>query len=388
MSDPFADIRPYRDEEVPQVLQRLLRSPEFLGAIATLRFNTAARLAPALMRVLVSLFLRWELRNVADVHTMQLVIKRYMDRMISGSSGGFTVSGLENLAPDDAFLFMSNHRDIAMDPAFTNYALYREGHETARIAIGDNLLTQPWVSDSMRLNKSFIVKRSLSGPRQLLAATKTLSSYIKHSLLEERSPIWIAQREGRAKDGVDQTEPAIIKMLDLCRNRKTEDFVKHIESLKIVPVAISYELDPCDALKAAELWELDTQGSYEKGEHEDVASIGRGISGNKGRVHVSFGATLVGGLKSPDAVATEVDKQVLSLYCLHPTNLYAYRMLHGKDADLPENANLEEGDCSLADFEDRINAMPVAHRPYALGIYANAVNSKLALVQDSANLAH
>ncbi len=388
MSDPFADIRPYRDEEVPQVLQRLLRSPEFLGAIATLRFKTAARLAPALVRFLVSLFLRWELRNVSDVHTLQLVIKRYMDRMISGSSGGFTVSGLENLAPDDAFLFMSNHRDIAMDPAFTNYALYREGHETARIAIGDNLLTQPWVSDSMRLNKSFIVKRSLSGPRQLLAATKNLSSYIKHSLLEERSPIWIAQREGRAKDGVDQTEPAIIKMLDLCRNRKTEDFAQHIESLKIVPVAISYELDPCDALKAAELWELDTQGSYEKGEQEDVASIGRGISGNKGRVHVSFGVPLDKGLESPDAVATEVDKQILSLYCLHPTNLYAYRMLHGEDADVPENAYLEEGDFSLSDFEERINAMPVAHRPYALGIYANAVSSKHALVQDGANLAH
>lgn len=387
LSDPFADIRPYRDEEVPEVLRRLLRSPDFLGAIASLRFNTAANMAPRLMRFLVSLFLRWELRKVSDVHTMQVVIKHYMDRMISGSSGDFTVSGLENLDPDEAFLFMSNHRDIAMDPAFTNYALYREGHETARIAIGDNLLTQPWVSDSMRLNKSFIVKRSLSGPRQLLAATKTLSSYIKHSLLVEKSPIWLAQREGRAKDGIDQTEPAIIKMLDMCRNRKTEDFALHIASLKIVPVAISYELDPCDALKAAELWELATKGSYEKGEQEDVASIGKGIAGNKGRVHVSFGVPLETGLESPDVVAAQVDQQVLSLYCLHPTNLYAYRMLHGEDEILPENVLLEEGDCSRSEFEERINAMPVEHRPYALGIYANAVTSKQALAQDRGHLA-
>ncbi|MFK8051057.1 MAG: 1-acyl-sn-glycerol-3-phosphate acyltransferase [Halioglobus sp.] len=388
MSDPFADIRPYRDEEVPEVLQRLLRSPEFLGAIATLRFGATADRAPGLMRMLVSLFLRWELRKVSDVHTMQVVIKRYMDRMISSSSGSFTVSGLEHLDPREAFLFMSNHRDIAMDPAFTNYALYREGHETARIAIGDNLLTQPWVSDSMRLNKSFIVKRSLSGPRQLLAATKTLSSYIKHSLLEERSPIWIAQREGRAKDGIDQTEPAIIKMLDMCRNRKTEDFANHIASLKIVPVAISYELDPCDALKAAELWELDTQGSYEKGEQEDVASIGKGISGNKGRVHVSFGTPLDSALDSPEAVAAQVDQQVIKLYCLHPTNLYAYRMLYGEDEVLPEDIYLEQGDCSRSEFEERIQAMPEAHRPYALGIYANAIISKQALVQDRNRLAN
>jgi len=387
VSDPFADIRPYRDEEVPQVLRRLMRSPQFLDAIASLRVGRVAALAPRLVRFFVRIFLAWELRGVTDVYTMQVVIKRYIDRMIRASSGGFSVSGLENLDVEDAFLFMSNHRDIAMDPAFTNYALYRQGRDTARIAIGDNLLTQPWVSDSMRLNKSFIVKRSLSGPRQLLAATKTLSAYIKHSLVEERSHIWIAQREGRAKDGIDQTEPAIVKMLDMSRDRKTEEFSQHIRSLKIVPVAISYELDPCDALKAAELWERDAQGSYEKGEQEDVASIGQGISGNKGRVHISFGVPLESGLDSPDAVARQVDEQVISLYCLHPTNLYAYKMLHGEDALGSQDVCFEDGDCSRGEFEERINSMPEAHRPFALGIYANAISSKLALAQSSDNLA-
>lgn len=379
MSDPFADIRPYQDEEVPSVLQRLLHSTEFLDAIASLRFEKAAVSLPWLTRPLVRWFLRWELRNVTDVDTMQTVIKRYMDRMITASSGGFSVSGLESLSGDKAYLFMSNHRDIAMDPAFTNYALHGLGRDTARIAIGDNLLTKPWVSDSMRLNKSFIVKRNLSGPRQLLAATKLLSSYIRHSLLEERSNIWLAQREGRAKDGVDHTEPAIIKMLAMCRDKKAVSFAQHIHDLKIVPVAISYELDPCDALKAAELWQLATQGNYEKGEQEDVASIGQGIVGNKGRVHVSFGTPLGPDLDTPEAVAGEVDRQVRSLYCLHPTNIYAYRMLHGDDAPVPDDIYLEEGDCSAEEFALRINALPVDQRPYALAIYANAVTSKLSL---------
>jgi 1-acyl-sn-glycerol-3-phosphate acyltransferase len=386
LSDPFADIRPYRDEEVLPVLQRLLKNPDFLRAIASLRFERATNLVPWLIRPLVRCFLKWELRDVRDIHTMQTVIKRYMDRMIAASSGSFTVSGMEALDPGQAYLFMSNHRDIAMDPAFTNYALYRQGRDTVRIAIGDNLLTQPWVSDSMRLNKSFIVKRSLSGPRQLFAASKLLSAYIKHSLSAEQSPIWIAQREGRAKDGIDRTEPAIIKMLAMGRDKKSESFAAYIGGLNIVPVAISYELDPCDSLKAAELWERATLGSYEKGEHEDVASIGRGISGNKGRVHVSFGTPLGAEFETPAEVAAEVDRQVLSQYCLHPTNLYAFRMLHGEDEPLPEGIYREEGDCSRADFESRINAMPPDQRPYALAIYANAVVDKLALERNPASL--
>ncbi|MFT5710542.1 MAG: 1-acyl-sn-glycerol-3-phosphate acyltransferase [Halioglobus sp.] len=387
MSDPYSDIRPYCDDEIQAVLQRLLVAHELLDVIARWRFGALARFIPWLTRPLVRWFLARELRNVTDVRSMQMVIKLYMDRMIANSSDGFSVSGLDFLAEHEPYLYMSNHRDIAMDPAFTNYALHRAGRETARIAIGDNLLSKPWVSDLMRLNKSFVVKRSLNGPREFLAATKVLSAYIKHSMTEEGVSVWLAQREGRAKDGMDKTEPAILKMLAMSRNKKEMDFREHIKSLKIVPVAISYELDPCDALKAAELYQLDTLGSYEKGEQEDVASIGQGIAGSKGHVHVSFGVPLdadaAADLDSPESVAAEVDRQVLQLYCLHPTNLYAYRMLHGEDAVVPDGLYFEEGVCSGSDFEDRINAMPEAHRPYALGIYANAVSSKLNLAANS-----
>ena len=378
-SDPFADIRPYRDEEVAPVLSNLLVDAEFLDAIAHLRLGAIAGIAPALVRPVVRFLLRREVRGVSDVAAMQMIIGRYMDRMIEDSTAGFSISGLDRLDPQRPYLFMSNHRDIAMDPAFTNLALHRSGRETVRIAIGDNLLTNPWVSDLMRLNKSFIVKRSVSGPRELLAAAKNLANYIKHSLLQENAPVWIAQREGRAKDGVDRTEPAVIKMIGLSRDKRRQTFAEHIESLGIVPVAISYELDPCDALKANELCQLDSQGSYEKGEQEDVASIAQGIAGNKGRVHVSFGSPLGGGLETPEAVAAEVDRQIVTDYCLHPTNVHAYRMLHGADSLLPENLYLEEGDCSDAEFEARINALPEAQRPYALAIYANAVVSKQAL---------
>jgi hypothetical protein len=297
--------------------------------------------------------------------------------MIEDSTAGFTVSGLEYLDPDKAYLFMSNHRDIALDPAFTSYALFNNGFDTARIAIGDNLLTTPYVSDLMRLNKSFIVKRSARGPREILKGYRTLSAYIRHSLQVESVSIWIAQREGRAKDGCDRTEPAIIKMLAISRDKQSESFADYIRGLNIVPVSISYELDPCDTLKATELHMLAEQGSYEKAEFEDVASIATGIAGDKGQVHVAFGQPLVGSYDNPDAVAAEVDRQIISNYALHATNLHAYRALHGDDAILPASETAINGACTEADFEQRMQALPAGERKYALGIYANAVTSKL-----------
>lgn len=364
------------------MLERLLRDPECLGAIAAFRLASLDRLAPGLARWLVRRALTRQLRGVSDVHSMQMVIKGYMDRMISGTSGGLTVSGLERLDPGRAWLFISNHRDIAMDPAFTNFALHAGGHQTVRIAIGDNLLTKPWVSDLMRLNKSFIVRRSVSGPRELLAVSRQLSAYIRHSLQQDNAPVWIAQREGRAKDGVDRTEPAVIKMLAMSRDKRSESFGEHIAGLGIVPVAISYELDPCDALKAKELAQLARDGQYLKGEQEDVASIGQGITGYKGRVHVSFGTPIGAGCGDAGAVAAEVDRQILAGYCLHPTNLYAWHMLHpgeqGRGQELKALYS-EDGDCSREQFEARIGALPADRREYALAIYANAVTAKLGM---------
>jgi len=375
MSDPFADIRPYRDDEVKAVIHRVLEDPEFIRSVTRLRFGNLGRHFPWLLQPLVGMALRRQLASVHTIHDMQLVIEKYMDRMIEATTRGFSVSGLDALAADEAYLFMSNHRDIAMDPGFANYSLHKNAHQTLRIAIGDNLLTKPWVSDLMRLNKSFIVKRSITAPRQLLAAYRELSAYIHYSVVEESHPVWIAQREGRAKDGIDRTEPALIKMLAM-NCPKDQAFADYIATLKIVPMAISYELDPCDALKAAELCAVEEDGEYEKAEHEDVKSIGKGITGDKGLVHVSYGQPIGDGFDTPEAVAAELDRQIIDLYCLHPTNRFAYEMLNGPDPQL-DNLFAESGSVGREQFEQRIDAMPTAHRPYALAQYANAVVSKL-----------
>ncbi len=380
--DPFADIRPYNDDEVREVLDRLLADDECIATAARQGFPRLAGTAPALLRPLVRFALRRRLAGVRDVHGFQLLMKKYMDRMIESTTDRFTVSGLESLSPERPYLFMSNHRDIALDPAFVNYALYHNGHETVRIAIGDNLLSKPFASDLMRLNKSFIVRRSARGPRQVLAAYRNLSAYIRHSIEVDGNPIWIAQREGRAKDGRDRTEPAIIKMLAMSQDKARESFSGLINALRIVPIAISYEWDPCDAAKARELCEIATHGSYTKAAHEDLTSIALGISGQKGRVHVAFGQVIQGDLSDADAVADAVDRQVWSLYVLHPSNFLAYQRLYGNVPDLPCGAGARPFDArrSSADaraFDARIQALPEAHREYALGIYANPVVSKL-----------
>jgi len=379
--DPFADIRPYNDSEVPAVLKKLLVDKELVVALASLQLGKWHKYLTWLIYPLIRFFLRRELKGVQTVEDFQHIMKKYMDGMIESTTTSFTVSGLEKLDPSKPYLFMSNHRDITLDPALITYALYHNGHDTVRIAIGDNLLSKPYVSDLMRINKSFIVKRSAKGPRQILAAYKMLSAYIRHSIEEDGNPIWIAQREGRAKDGVDRTQPAIIKMLAMSQDKKTESFSDYINKLHIVPLSISYELDPCDSAKANELYELDAHGSYQKAEHEDAASIAKGIAGKKGNVHVSFGTPIEGDFNDADEVAAAIDRQVIENYVLHPTNFFAYKLLNG---DYPagvysaQHLPFKSGQLVNEEraFNTRIDALPAAHRKYALGIYANAIDSK------------
>ena len=368
MEDRFAEIRPYRDNEVAEVLARLQADPELLDSLSGLRFGRIGVALSRPLRPVVRWGLKRQLADIVDVASMQSVIRGYMDKMIASTTAGFSTSGLEALE-DGPYLFISNHRDIALDPAFTNYALHRLGRQTCRIAIGDNLLSKPWISDLMRLNKSFIVKRSLPGPRQLLAASRLLADYIKTSIAEEHCPIWIAQREGRAKDGLDATEPAVIKMLMLARD-KSEAFGLSVEELRIVPVSISYELDPCDALKAHELASVARDGLYSKAEHEDAASIAAGISGQKGRVHIAFGKVLDDSHHTVQDVVDELDRQIEANYLLHPTNIWAWQMLN-PERKIPSNLNVSKGSISHRHFEQRILAIPEDERDFALRMYAN-----------------
>ncbi len=251
--DKYKEIRPYFDHEIRPVLDRLITNPEFLSSIASFYAPKLSRLAPGVMRMIARRKLRGQVESVHDVATMQDVIAGYMYKMIEDTTTGLTHSGLDGLDSERSYLFVSNHRDITMDPAFVNYMLYHAGNRTVQIATGDNLLKKPFVSDLMRLNKSFIVRRSLKG-RELLRSLTLLSEYMHHSI-EQNNHVWIAQREGRAKDGVDRTEAALLKMLGMYQRK--QPLSESLARLHIVPVSISYEYDACDVLKACLLYTSD-----------------------------------------------------------------------------------------------------------------------------------
>ena len=268
---------------------------------------------------------------------------------------------------------MSNHRDIALDPAFVNWALHINGQDTVRIAVGDNLLKKEWVADLIRLNKCFIVKRSAIDRREKLSAARLLSEYIEFSLNTEHQHIWIAQREGRAKDGNDMTNPAILSMLALNKSKEAE-FSEYIRRLCIVPVSISYEFDPCDISKAKELQKVECEGSYDKPDNEDVKSIVNGITGQKGRVHIHFGEVLSAEFNNAKEVAAHIDKEILRGYKPFSTGPVAAKMLSNmhnnsvKEAEAPDHYSQAASDYLQA----RLVELSTAEQNKLLSMYACA----------------
>lgn len=369
-TNSFDDIRPYRDDEVADVLSRLAHDTELLDALTQYKLPRLARYAPRLARAVGSMAVRREMRGVDSIRAFQLRIADYMARMIRTSTDAFDVRGVENLSADSAYLFISNHRDIALDPAFVNYALYLSGRNTVRIAIGDNLLQKPYVTDLMRLNKSFIVPRSAKGKREMLVAYQTLSRYIRHSIIEDNHSIWMAQREGRAKDGIDRTDPAIVKMLTMARRQSDRHAGLNdaIAELRIVPVSISYEYDPCALQKARELYAMHAEGRYQKVEFEDILSIVAGITGDKGRIQLTFGTPLETDADTPDAVAAAIDRQILEGYKLFPSHQLALEA-SGLAPDLVDLSEVSEAD--RARFSKHLADVPTHLREWWLAQYAN-----------------
>jgi len=374
--DEFKDIRPYMDHEIRPVIEALLKDREFIGSVARFYFPRLSKLAPPLMNTLVRQRLHIQLKNVNSVATVQDVISFYMDKMIRDTTTSLSQEGLSQLDHSKNYLFISNHRDIAMDPAFVNYFLYHEGLQTLQIAIGDNLLKKPFVNDLMRLNKSFIVRRSLRG-RELLKSLDLLSRYIHYSV-EHNQNVWIAQREGRAKNGVDRTDPALLKML--ARGHSELPLHASLERLHIVPVAISYEYDACDGLKAFELQQMDSAGEFVKSDQSDIQSIVTGILGYKGKVHVTFGTELQPESDDPEEIAAQIDKQIHLNYRLHDTNFLALQLLREQtDVEIPplpeEALNFSVKEETRNSFLARMNRLDAPLRSYYLQMYANPVIS-------------
>lgn len=374
----FDDIRPYSDVEVVPMIERLLKNKEFLTAVTRFRFPRLRSFLVPVMIPIVKYYVAKQVRDVKTVDDLQMLIKRYVDRMVRETSSGLTITGKRHLDTNQNYLFISNHRDIVVDPSVVNLAIHQCGFTTLQIATGDNLFTKPYVSDLMRINKSFIVNRSATKPREKLKAAKLLSAYIYHVASDLNDNIWIAQREGRAKNGVDRTNSAVIGMLAL-NKPKTTPLSDYIRELNIVPVSISYEWDPCDIAKARELYAHKEHGEYEKDEHEDASSIAQGITGFKGRIHTAFGEPLRGCYETTDEVVAELDRQIISNYVLQPSNCIAYKELHGS---LPDNIEIthqkipfkeEDFLTEIQQFRQHIAQCDEAYRDILLAMYANPI---------------
>ncbi|MFC3606252.1 1-acyl-sn-glycerol-3-phosphate acyltransferase [Stutzerimonas tarimensis] len=379
MMDEFEAIRPYSDAEVPAVMSRLLSDQAFLDVLARFRFPRLAEPMGWLLKPIIAKRLRLEFSGINSVDALQDKIEPYVDRTVERATDGITYAGLERLERNRAYLFLANHRDIVMDPAFVNYAVYHAGMRTPRIAIGDNLLQRPFVSDLMRLNKSFIVHRSISGRREKLAAYQVLSAYINHSIRQDNESVWIAQAEGRAKDGDDRTDSAILKMMHM--SRKDESFAEALSALRPVPVSISYEYDPCDQAKARELYTRASTGSYTKAPGEDDTSIALGITGYKGRVHVQFGQPISQASEDAKQLAAELDRRILAGYRLFPVHYLAYAMWADRDPQLqvPDARAMfdrQEIATAEAEWSKRLAACPAVQQPWLVLQYAMPVRNQ------------
>ena len=389
----FDAIRPYSDDETGPAIRRLINDQEFLDTVGRFKSPTLARLAPALLRVFVRHWLNRNFGHFSRVDDLQARLSTYVGELVENTTSRVTHSGLEQLDKHSAHLFISNHRDIVFDPMVVNYLLFQNGFNTTRIAIGDNLLANRVFAEMMRLNKSFVVRRNITSPREMRDAYLTLSGFINHSIDTNHS-IWIAQREGRAKDGLDVTDPAIIKMFYMSRKKSGQTFAEAMNRLHIVPVSIAYEYDPCDADKARELETRARTGSYTKAEGEDTEQIMKGLTGYKGHVHVHFGTPITDAPDNPKDLAARIDREMHANYHLHASNLIAYRArgLHPDAHTTPDTVSdavvtaeawtPAEMAAAEAEMERRLAACDPALRPFLLDMYANPVTTALTANSD------
>ena len=370
--DKYADIRPYNDQEYDAALARISEHPVLLKISAFLFPGKE----PTLLSNLVS-----SVKNVFEFQSkvMLVAIKKILD----DTTTKLSYSGLEKLNKEKRYLFISNHRDIMLDSAILQVILFETGMSTSEMAVGDNLVTDPLLEDIARVNKMIKVVRS-SNAREMYASSILLSEYIRNKVSNEESSVWIAQRNGRTKDGVDITEQGLLKMLDMSG---TGDFSKDFGELSIVPVSVSYEYEPCDILKARELY-ISRRQKYIKSEGEDLNSILTGIMQFKGNIHFNFCDSINSEeLESCScmeknlrfkALGDIMDRRVNSTYHLWPNNYIAYDMLNGSSKYSDRYSKIERDkfekyvSFKIADFEGDVDEI----REIFLLIYANPLLCK------------
>ena len=371
--DSYDDIRPYRGDEVGLAFARLAGDPAFIAFASRFAVPGLPRWLRGCANPTVRLLIRRQARRIHSVDDLQKLMAVYLAMLLRHTSDGMTASGLDDLDPACAYLFISNHRDIALDPTLLNYALWLEGHTTTQVAIGNNLLGTGFRSHLMRLNKAFLVYRDVSGAKAQLLAMRRTSAYMRKAL-EAGESVWIAQREGRSKDGIDRTEPALLKMLHLAYRSDARSVSEWLRLVRLVPVGITYEIDPCAPIKARELFYTAKDGHYNKEPEEDAHSIETGIAGFKGRIHLHFSAPIDGEFDNAEELARRIDRDIVSNLVAYPTHHYARACLAGDDADL-DGASDRARDTFLSDLASCASD----HVPHLLRQYANQVENKLAL---------
>lgn len=368
----FDEIRPYYDSEVNEILQKLIHHP-MMKSLMNFSFPDATNEV-------------WknQLLKTHSIRDFQCnFIYQSVQKVLEKSSEGLTTSGFEKLKPNTSYLFISNHRDILLDTTLLNACLFEHKLVMTASAIGDNLVKKPFLMHLAKLNRNFLVQRGLS-PREMLQSSKLLSEFIGQLLLHENRSIWIAQREGRTKDGNDATNPGVLKMIAMGSGQ--ENLMDYFRKIKIVPVSISYEYDPTDALKMPQLLAEANNEVYVKEENEDFMTILSGALGQKRRIHIHVGDVLNSKIdeiekendnqnKQIQAIAQAIDDCILSNYNLWPTNYIAYDIVNNSTTYSHLYSEYEK---SL--FERRLEMRIDKENPVALqgflSMYANPVVNK------------
>ena len=369
MEDTFHTIRPYNQQEAKSAMQHLFANDDFVKALQLFEPN-----------IVVERVLR-EMPEYNCVYDFQLAIaKPFVEYFIQKTTKGVEFEGLEHLDKDKSYLFVANHRDIVFDTALLQYYFMDNHYLTSRIAIGDNLLATPLLEEIGKLNKMITVKRSVQ-IREKLQNYRLLSEYLHQSIVKEKESVWIAQRNGRTKDGIDRTQHGLVKMFTMFDSKRPIDALK---KMNVVPVTVSYEYEVCDNLKAREL-ALSENQSYEKKPGEDFESIQQGLFGQKGRVKLVIGKSLneeldiltkgLGNKDTIDEICNIIDRQIYQNYKLFPNNYIAYDYLNNS-TEFAVHYSEEEKKHFLDYLHEKSLVEDVTKEKmlnYLLQIYANPV---------------
>ena len=369
----FSDISSYSDDQVAPMLLKLQSDDKFHDYISKLIYPNSPNILSGFLKLYTKKQFKRIFTNCNSIVEFQNRMAPFVKKMIDKTTDGFSFTGLENLQ-DRPTLFISNHRDISLDAAFLNYLLFSQRLKTVRIAIGDNLLDGGFAEILMRLNKSFVVHRNIQGVKETMRKLSKLSAYINHSLFNEGESIWIAQKEGRANDGNDFTDESVLKMLYL-EERKRIPLKKWVQSINLTPVAISYEYDPLDKVKAVG-WDFQKDWSSEKINQNDLEEMTTGIFGYKGKVHLHICSPITSEIENTEELSNLIQDEIIQNYFIWPSSQAAAFLLDQSNFNSPLFDSSIENSNSVKLLKERFKDLEEAKQKEFLKIYARPLINK------------